>query len=135
MKTYIPKNDEQNWVVVDAAGVPLGRVAVKATTTEKLGFVGRAEGLAAQAAATVRLPEMTAELNAADETAERRARELLRAGHAGRTRADHRDLLAGLGAIAFGLETHRDGAVGDRLGAPQRAPRHQPPRPRHPRPR
>jgi 2-C-methyl-D-erythritol 4-phosphate cytidylyltransferase/2-C-methyl-D-erythritol 2,4-cyclodiphosphate synthase len=32
-------------------------VSIKATTTEKLGFVGRAEGLAAQAAATVRLPE------------------------------------------------------------------------------
>ena len=27
MKTYTPKNDEQNWVVVDAAGVPLGRLA------------------------------------------------------------------------------------------------------------
>lgn len=27
VKTYIPKNDEQNWVVVDAAGVPLGRLA------------------------------------------------------------------------------------------------------------
>ncbi|RTR28972.1 50S ribosomal protein L13 [Deinococcus radiophilus] len=27
MKTYIPKNDEQNWVVVDAAGIPLGRLA------------------------------------------------------------------------------------------------------------
>lgn len=27
MKTYIPKNDEQNWVVVDASGVPLGRLA------------------------------------------------------------------------------------------------------------
>lgn len=27
MKTFIPKNDEQNWVVVDAAGVPLGRLA------------------------------------------------------------------------------------------------------------
>ncbi|WP_182179053.1 bifunctional 2-C-methyl-D-erythritol 4-phosphate cytidylyltransferase/2-C-methyl-D-erythritol 2,4-cyclodiphosphate synthase [Methylobacterium radiotolerans] len=39
------------------AGVPLGAVSIKATTTEKLGFVGRAEGLAAQAAATVRLPE------------------------------------------------------------------------------
>ncbi len=39
------------------AGVPLTAVSIKATTTEKLGFVGRAEGLAAQAAATVRLPE------------------------------------------------------------------------------
>ncbi|MCJ2124641.1 bifunctional 2-C-methyl-D-erythritol 4-phosphate cytidylyltransferase/2-C-methyl-D-erythritol 2,4-cyclodiphosphate synthase [Methylobacterium sp. J-077] len=39
------------------AGVPLTAVSIKATTTEKLGFVGRAEGLAAQAAATIRLPE------------------------------------------------------------------------------
>lgn len=27
MKTYVPKQKEQNWVVVDAAGVPLGRLA------------------------------------------------------------------------------------------------------------
>ena len=29
MKTYIPQNDEQNWIVVDAAGIPLGRLATQ----------------------------------------------------------------------------------------------------------
>ncbi|TNC12499.1 bifunctional 2-C-methyl-D-erythritol 4-phosphate cytidylyltransferase/2-C-methyl-D-erythritol 2,4-cyclodiphosphate synthase [Methylobacterium terricola] len=46
--------------IAEIAGVPLSAVSIKATTTEKLGFVGRAEGLAAQAAATIRLPEARA---------------------------------------------------------------------------
>lgn len=42
--------------LAELLGVEVGRVSVKATTTEQLGFTGRMEGIAAQAVATVLLP-------------------------------------------------------------------------------
>lgn len=42
--------------LAEVLGIDPSRVSVKATTTEKLGFTGRREGIAAQAVATVRLP-------------------------------------------------------------------------------
>jgi len=51
-----PHRDLMRARIAAIAGIPLGRVAVKATTSEKLGFTGRGEGIVALATATVRLP-------------------------------------------------------------------------------
>jgi 2-C-methyl-D-erythritol 4-phosphate cytidylyltransferase/2-C-methyl-D-erythritol 2,4-cyclodiphosphate synthase len=42
--------------LAELLALPPARVSVKATTTERLGFIGRGEGIAAQAVATVGLP-------------------------------------------------------------------------------
>ncbi len=44
--------------IAEILGLARDRVSVKATTTEKLGFTGREEGIAAQAVATIRLPSL-----------------------------------------------------------------------------
>ena len=49
---YIPQMQRN---IAKALGIPEQCVSVKATTTEKLGFVGKEEGMAAQAVALVRL--------------------------------------------------------------------------------
>jgi 2-C-methyl-D-erythritol 4-phosphate cytidylyltransferase/2-C-methyl-D-erythritol 2,4-cyclodiphosphate synthase len=44
-------------VIADACGITLARIAIKATTSEKLGFTGRGEGIVAMATATIELPQ------------------------------------------------------------------------------
>jgi 2-C-methyl-D-erythritol 4-phosphate cytidylyltransferase/2-C-methyl-D-erythritol 2,4-cyclodiphosphate synthase len=51
-----PYRDAMRARIAEIAGIPTDRVGVKATTSEKLGFTGRREGIAALATATIRLP-------------------------------------------------------------------------------
>jgi 2-C-methyl-D-erythritol 4-phosphate cytidylyltransferase/2-C-methyl-D-erythritol 2,4-cyclodiphosphate synthase len=51
-----PYRDAMRARIAEITGLGLSRVAVKATTSERLGFTGREEGIAAMASATIRLP-------------------------------------------------------------------------------
>jgi len=51
-----PHRDSMRRRIAEICGISVARVAVKATTNEGLGFIGRSEGIAAHATATVRLP-------------------------------------------------------------------------------
>ena len=55
-----PHREAMRARIAEILGLGIDRVSVKATTTEKLGFTGRQEGIAAQAMASVRLPEQDA---------------------------------------------------------------------------
>jgi len=55
-----PHRDAMKLRVAQILGVPADSVSIKATTTEKLGFTGRREGIAAQAVASVRMPPIGA---------------------------------------------------------------------------
>ena len=50
----LPHRDAMRQNLADVLGLDIDRVGVKATTTEKLGFVGRGEGIAVQAVATIK---------------------------------------------------------------------------------
>ena len=51
-----PHSDAMRAAVAAIADIDIGRVSVKATTSERLGFTGREEGIAALAMATIALP-------------------------------------------------------------------------------
>ncbi|HYD11788.1 MAG TPA: bifunctional 2-C-methyl-D-erythritol 4-phosphate cytidylyltransferase/2-C-methyl-D-erythritol 2,4-cyclodiphosphate synthase [Allosphingosinicella sp.] len=50
-----PHREAMRAYVADLLNLRIDQVSIKATTTERLGFAGRREGIAAQAAATIRL--------------------------------------------------------------------------------
>jgi 2-C-methyl-D-erythritol 4-phosphate cytidylyltransferase/2-C-methyl-D-erythritol 2,4-cyclodiphosphate synthase len=51
-----PHRDAMRARIAEIAGIDPGRVGVKATTNEAMGFIGRREGMVAYATATIRLP-------------------------------------------------------------------------------
>ncbi|MBL6928356.1 MAG: bifunctional 2-C-methyl-D-erythritol 4-phosphate cytidylyltransferase/2-C-methyl-D-erythritol 2,4-cyclodiphosphate synthase [Rhodospirillales bacterium] len=54
-----PHRDAMRARIAEILDIDIGRVSVKGTTTERLGFTGRKEGIAAQASATIALQTRT----------------------------------------------------------------------------
>lgn len=53
----MPHAHQMKLNVAEALGIQVKRIGIKATTNERLGFIGREEGIAAMAVAGVDLPE------------------------------------------------------------------------------
>jgi 2-C-methyl-D-erythritol 4-phosphate cytidylyltransferase/2-C-methyl-D-erythritol 2,4-cyclodiphosphate synthase len=51
-----PYRDQMRARIAEMLGLDIAQVSIKATTNEGLGFIGRGEGIAAMATATVSLP-------------------------------------------------------------------------------
>jgi 2-C-methyl-D-erythritol 4-phosphate cytidylyltransferase/2-C-methyl-D-erythritol 2,4-cyclodiphosphate synthase len=51
-----PYRDAMRARTAEVTGIPVERVSIKATTTERMGFTGREEGLAAQATVSIDIP-------------------------------------------------------------------------------
>jgi len=52
-----PHIKEMKLRIAEALGIPFQKVGIKATTNEHMGFIGREEGIAAMAVASIDLPE------------------------------------------------------------------------------
>lgn len=53
-----PHREAMRARIAECLELPISHVSIKATTTERLGFTGRGEGIASQAIATISLPEI-----------------------------------------------------------------------------
>jgi 2-C-methyl-D-erythritol 2,4-cyclodiphosphate synthase len=53
----MPYREKMRFNIAAALGVNWEKIGIKATTNEHLGFIGREEGIAAMAVASVDLPE------------------------------------------------------------------------------
>lgn len=53
-----PHREAMRTELAKILGIDIGRISVKATTTERLGFTGRREGIAAHSVATLLLPDL-----------------------------------------------------------------------------